>query len=230
MSVDISNLTPQQLKDYTAQKTSYFEGTIAVASIYGGIALCMFLITMFSPTGKSIIVDAMLPFTITFIGGMIIVTTLLLIAVFSVKPPPVFKLEYDNHKCPDYWELEATPEGDLARAGTDNAARMRYRCKKPRDQVSGAYSALATESSISSTDEVKKELYTKTAQIYGTSFTSPNAGSTSTGYINCNYVYPDFMNYIDVSWDKNDKISPNKLRCEYARKCNVSWTSACPSR
>lgn len=225
--MDTSNLTPQQLSDFTAKKTSYFKGTIAVASIYGVIALSMFLITMFSPTGKMVIVEALLPFTITFIGGMIIVVTLLLIAVFSVKPPPEFKLEYDNYKCPDYWKLEETPAAVMNSIDPDDAARMKYRCVKPDVRNVNTLTPI-NNVNIDHTDT--KNLLDKTQMLYG-GYTAPTSSADGSGNLNCNIVYPEYMNYIDETWEgNNNPLSKNKLRCEYANKCSTSWTAACPAK
>jgi hypothetical protein len=223
MSTDTSNLTQQQLVDYNDKRTAYFKGTIAVATIYGTVALLMFLITIFSPIGKTVITDSMLPFTITFIAGMIIVVVLLLVAIFSVKPPPEFKLEYDNMKCPDYWTLEETPESTLRGFDTSDQARMRYRCRKPNaaSTTLTQVDQLPTESS-----NVKQNLFDALKVPNRTAFVK---GTSTTGHINCSLVYPDYMNYVDTKWEDNDPVSPNRLRCEYAKQCNTSWSAVCPS-
>lgn len=239
-TVDTSVLTEQQLKDYNAQRSSYFKGTIAVSIIYGVFALSLFLIAFFSPAGKSVIIDKLLPFTVTFIGGMIIVVILLVISIFTVKPPPPFTLEYDNMKCPDYWQLQKTPVGILRGMSSENQSRMYYRCVKPQRSIMGdsstdgvySSSSVATTFKKNSADEKLWEVMQAAKGTTGTltkATGSTDASATTNLRISCDVVYPDLMNFYDVTWKENNSVSPNRLRCKYANKCNIPWTSACPT-
>lgn len=234
MAVDTSALTPQQLREYTGARASYFKGTIAVAVTYGVIAISLFLITVFSPEGKTIITETLFPFTVTFIGGMIVVIALLLIAIFSVKPPPVYKLEYDNYKCPDYWQIQETPKGVLSSiSSSEDKARMKYRCVKfiPSNNTEDELLKQNTIQRIpvNSNDEAWKKLLDSTKNAYQTNYVAPTSTQPGTGQLRCNIVYPELMNYYDTTYDQNDSMSPNKLRCKYAEKCGIPWTSACPA-
>lgn len=225
VQVDINDLSPEQLSEYKKNRSSYFKGTITVACIYGALALIMFLIAIFSPSGRSIITETMLPFTITFIGGMIIVVILMLVAIFTMKAPSKRVFAYDNGKCPDYWVLQRTPENVINSFDGIEAAQMRYRCVNPSASRLNQLSSVTTSNS----DELK--LLDSTKSLYQTSYTAPTASTNSgTGNLNCNIVYPDFMNYQDMQYRKNDSASPNRLRCSYARKCGVSWSAVCPDK
>lgn len=226
--IDVNDLTPEQLSEYKKSRTSYFKGTITVAVIYGTLALVMFLVAVFSSSGRSIITDTMLPFTITFISGMIIVVILMLIAIFAMKPPAPRVFAYDSSKCPDFWSLQATPQSFLNSFSGIEAAQMRYRCVNPAATNLNTLS----DPAITTTNADIQTLLNNTKSVYQTSYDPPTTSNsnTGTGKLNCNVVYPDFMNYQDMQYDKNDKASPNRLRCAYARQCNVSWSSACPDR
>lgn len=239
-TVDTSVLTQQQLKDFNAQRASYFKGTIAVSVIYGSFALLLFLIAFFSPTGKSVIVDKMLPFTVTFIGGMIIVVILLIVSIFAIKPPPVFTLEYDNMKCPDYWNLVKTSETERSGFSSEDMARSYYKCVKNDRLIVGdtntdgkyARGSVGTEFNKNGANERLWDVLGKsrlTTGVLTKASGTTSASASSDLQINCNEVYPDMMNYYDKTWTENNSTSPNRLRCQYARKCNIPWTSACPT-
>jgi hypothetical protein len=223
MAFDVADLSPQQLKEYTNKRTSYFKGTIAVACIYGTLALVMFLIAIFSPTGKTIITDQMLPFTIAFVGGMIIVVILLLVAIFTTKPPPHTVFSYDNMKCPDYWTLSKTPDSMLNSYEGSERAQLAWRCIRNNTT---SLNRLENKSVTARSDRAK--MMSVMSKPYQTS--SFDFESATSGQLNCNVVYPDYMNYHDMKYDKNDPANPNRLRCAYAEACGVPWSSVCPSR
>jgi hypothetical protein len=215
--------TEEQLKKFKNSRSSYFKGTIAVACIYGAFALILFLIAVISSNGKSIITDAMLPFTITFIGGMIFVTAVLVISLLTAKPPPVVQFGYDNIQCPDYWKLEKTPSNVLYGIEGSDKLRMKYRCvRDPKfSTVSNGNNSVAWSS-----DQATEKRVMELSKVMNNGNYN-EADGVGTGAVNCNTIYPDFMNYYDT---KNDQYEPNKLRCSYATKCNVPWSAVCPNK
>ena len=225
-SVDPSQLTPAQLQEYNARRTSYFKGTIAVATIYGIIALGMFIIALVSASGRTMLTDTMFPFTLTFVIGIVIVIIMLLVAVFNAKPATDNTLTYDSVKCPDYWRLEQTPDAMLKSMDEELASRLKYRCVSDR---ASDINTLKTVTTIG-TDTPKTVLLDKVQGPYQTDFTAPaNETTQVTGYLNCNIVYPSYMNYVDSTWSKRDPDNPNALRCQYATECGVTWSSVCPN-
>lgn len=226
MAVDVSSLTPEQLSEYKSKRTAYFRGTIAVACIYGTLALVMFLIAVFSPTGRTIITDTMLPFTIAFVGGMIIVVMFLLIAIFSTEAPPKTVFSYDNGKCPDYWTLEKTPPGMLNSYDGAQRAQLAYRCVKDPQAPTNRLKPIGGIKAGTDLDT----LMAVTQWPYQTQYTAPTRTTNGNGNINCDVVYPDFMDFQDMQYKGNSAMSPNRLRCEYAKQCGLSWSASCPNK
>lgn len=229
-----SSVSDSQEKMFKYQRENYFKGTIAVASIYGSVALLMFLIAMLTETGKSILTEQLLPFTVTFIGGMIVVTILMVVSVFAVKPPPVIELQYDNMKCPDFWRLKETPEDILDNYPASDQYMMKYMCVNDQatyDDIANIPSKYITPlSQIQPSDIDMQKLYDAGKSMYGTfgtQYTAPNGNTPGSGTMFCGAVFPDMFNSIDTL---NNKSEPNKLRCRYSKICNVPWSSVCPNQ
>lgn len=229
----------------TKYKTeSYFKGSIAVASIYGATALLMFLIAVFSEAGKAILTDRLLPFTVTFIGGIIVVVTILLFSIFTAKPPPVTVFEYDSTKCPDYWKLVKTPKGILDMYPVEKRPQLQYMCV--RDDVTDiSPSGLQSTSGKSMTIPIEQTEFDKLGSVagdmyapFGVTYNAPTPAVVGTngavttpaasgsGQIKCGVLYPDYFNIKDK---ENNSTEQNRLRCAYSDVCGVPWSSTCPS-
>lgn len=229
-----SSVTDSQQKIFEYQRENYFKGTIAVATIYGSVALIMFLIAILTEAGKSILTERLLPFTVTFIGGMIVVTILMVVSVFAVKPPPVTSLQYDNMKCPDFWRLEATPKTILDNYPQSDQYLMKYMCIN--DKINGELDDAPVEPymtplvQVQPNDTDSQALYDAGADMYGmfnTKYTPPNGTTPGSGNIYCGAVFPDKFSSVDTL---NNKAEPNRLRCKYAKLCNTPWSSVCPNQ
>jgi hypothetical protein len=222
-----TSYSSDQERVYQQSRAKYFKGTIVVSVIYGTIALVMFILTVFSQDGKTIITQTMLPFTIAFIGGMTFVVVILLIALFTSKPPPIAMFEYDKIKCPDYWKLEKTEESVLNTINSNDRFRMKYRCVRDTNILPQVVSSTPMVNvSAPSTDATLNTLLDLGTTMYGQNISTDSATGAKSADINCNMLYPDYMNYHDT---KNDASKPNKIRCEYAKKCKTPWTAVCPN-
>jgi hypothetical protein len=210
------------MKAYEKQKVGYFKGTIAVCVVYGVIAVGLLIVASFSATGKAVITGALLPFMITFIGGMIFVIIVLLVSLFSSKPPKVAVFQYDNMKCPDYWKLVPTPPSGLATFPEDVRSKMKYTCVRDPN-----YMKLAGDSgngivTLNNVENNSENISLSKASIIPYFL---NGNDEKNGRTNCNGLFPDYM----ANWDNNfDAAAGNKIRCRYAQQCNIPWTSVCP--
>jgi len=213
-----ANYSEDQLKAYERQRANYFKGTIAVCVVYGLIALGLLIVATMSVTGKAIITGELMPFMITFVGGMIFVIVALLVSLFSAKPPQVSLFEYDKLKCPDYWRLQETNASQLAGFPEDIRARMRYVCK--RDTAISEDKPDANVTANNNQDDIV--LLRSSMAMYNYLSNDLKGG---TGKVNCNTVYPDYMASVDGSYDSS---SGNKVRCRYATHCKTPWSSTCP--
>jgi hypothetical protein len=156
---------------------------------------------------------------------MIIVVILMLVAIFSTKPPSKAVFSYDQSKCPDYWTLQKTPLPILNTYDGAERAQLAYRCVRDPNLPSN------TLKNFTATADTDLDMLLKvTKRPYQTEYTPPATGKQATGNLNCDVVYPDFMNFQDMQYKNNNELSPNRLRCAYASKCGMSWSSVCPSK
>jgi hypothetical protein len=126
------SLTMEEYNKYNSNKTNYYKGTIAVCVTYSVFALILLLLSIFSEKAKEVIGDTIMPFTITFVIGTIIIVVLLTIQITTFKPYiPDIKL-YDRDVCPNHWNLEETPKALLDTFSPDIKNLMRYRCVPPK--------------------------------------------------------------------------------------------------
>jgi hypothetical protein len=219
-------LTEEEKRELTKNRTTYFKGTIAVSVIYGVFVLILALIGIMSPAGKEYIFRQNFYFTITFIGGTLLVITLMLIQLFNynVEPP---KIEVNSTSCPDYWELKKTTAEELENI-KDNEIRYhsKYYCVPSNN--SGIYKDAEldleddTKYNSANMDDVKfKEVITK--------FNDSNTGNSAKP-IQCNRVYPGYMAKKDLEVYPDD---PNTIRCRFVKDCNdagvpIKWNAVCP--
>lgn len=114
-----NNLTDAELATYTANKAAWFKGTIAVCVVYGVFAIGLLAIALSDVRGRQFLSEDFLPFTITFVGGMIVVIILLVIQITSFKPKHLETILYDREICPDYWKAIPSTKDDLAATTND---------------------------------------------------------------------------------------------------------------
>lgn len=219
------NLTEEEKREIAKNRKSYFKGTIAVSIIYGIFVLVLAIIGIVSPSGKEYIFRQNFYFTITFIGGTLLVITLMIIQLFNynVSAP---KIEVNSTSCPDYWELRKTMVPDLEEI-KDNKIRYhsKYYCVPSAN--SGIYSegndvALDTNDNTKYNDNNNDDIKFKEM--------IQNFNEQNKKGIQCDRVYPEYMALKDLeSYPDN----PNTLRCRFVKECNtknipVKWNAVCP--
>lgn len=183
------SLTMEEYNKYNSNKTNYYKGTIAVCVTYSVFALILLLLSIFSEKAKEVIGDTIMPFTITFVIGTIIIVVLLTIQITTFKPYiPDVKL-YDRDVCPNHWNLEETPKALLDTFSPDIKNLMRYRCVPPKSP-SGDYQIYPLNSYTNTT--------TNTLNTYSssTNYTRPNI-------YNHNVVYGTGINNSDIRYGVN---------------------------
>lgn len=216
----LTGMTPQQRALYTSQRSRYFKGTIAVCVIYAVIALVLFALAISSEKGRELLATDLLPFTVTFIGGMIFVIIALTVQVLNFKPPKYDPSDPNALVCPDYWSLKKTPEHVLENAAAADRYKLQYMCVNDRRDLmgEGAYDAVIPVGTADSPLAVGVKLRDEVAK--------KSYGATGTaGKLNCNMLYPDLMSAADRAAFPE---TPHRMRCQYARTCGINWTSACP--
>lgn len=249
-------MTDAQAKNFQVKRIAWFKGTIAISVVYGVLALAMLLIIMFSQAGKMALTGSLLPFTVTFIAGVVLIVILLIIQVTTFKPPNETSDSYDGDMCPDYWLLQKTDKSELDRiSDPTNKFLMTYKCV-PNKNIYGQnvkkndgtkFSASSTTDSdvniYGQKYDVAKDTYfkkystpsdTKTPDYILGSLVGPALNDNLSGptadnanmQINCSKMFP---NYIAMQDTKLFPDTPNALRCAYAKQCNIPWTSACPT-
>jgi len=215
LEMQLTGMTPKQRAAFTSKRSQYFKGTIAVCVIYGTLALIMFILSLSSERGRELLATDLLPFTVTFIGGMIFVIVVLTIQVLKFKPPVYDTSDPNAMLCPDYWTLKKTPAHILENAAAEDRYKLQYMCVNERgnllnqNSLSKAIIADFTDKpvSVKLRDDVAKKSY------------------GATGNINCNQLYPELMSVADRAAYPE---APNRLRCQYARSCGIAWTATCP--
>lgn len=120
-----NNLTDAELAAYHAKKASWFKGTIAVCVVYGVFAIGLLAIALLDVRGRQLLSEDFLPFTITFVAGMIVVIILLVIQITSFKPQGLKNLIYDRETCPDYWKAVPATQDEM-RLGSENEQADQY--------------------------------------------------------------------------------------------------------
>ena len=88
-------LTKEQQRQFDKERASFFKGSIAAMVIYGSIILVFGLIGVFSESGRYFLFEQNFGFTVTFIGGVLLVITLMLIQLLTYKPISKKEIDYD---------------------------------------------------------------------------------------------------------------------------------------
>lgn len=221
-------LTDEEKRQYDMKRTSMFKGTIAVIIIYASLLTLLSLIGIFSPVVREIVFSTGFPFIVTFITGVVLVIIMLLIQVLTYKVTPKQVIPGENLTCPEYWELEQTPESEL---------------KNIKDP---AVKSLSTYRCVNTRDTTANTTYLKSTTIAGTTTTANKLKSvadnynTDNLYISCARLYPEYMAFVDKQEFPN---APTSLRCEYIKQCKdgiippnnttaqkviIDWPTVCP--
>jgi hypothetical protein len=211
-------LTPAEQATFQGKKTRLFKATIAVNVIYGVIALSIFIAMLSNDAARELLTGTFAPFTITFMVGMFLIIIWLILEVYGFKPVKNPSIDRDPLSCPDYYQLERTPEAILNRAPADIRGQMQFRCVAPTNIFPAAQ--FTTEPSWG--NAAYPDPVGSVVNDFNTKLT--NAADKLT----CKNIYPAYLHSKDVLTNKNET---NKFRCEFIGKngCNnVSWTSVCP--
>jgi hypothetical protein len=110
--VDESQLSRNDLIAFQTNKQKLFKTTIAIAATYGTVAVVLLIIAMADTNGISGLSTDFLPFTVTLVGGMIVVLILMVIQVVNFAPVAAKIPSLKDNVCPDFWVLQTTPTAD----------------------------------------------------------------------------------------------------------------------
>lgn len=209
------------------QKRRLFKGTIAVSIIYASISFALLMIIWLNERGRGYIGESNFPFAFTFTAGMLVVIAILAYKVktFEIKEPKGDK--YDVMSCPDFWTLRETPASELSRWDPETGSLMKYSCV--RDSTLGGSTDVVIP--VRSPNVYERKLADMSQVMYGSKSDIYTSGSTildpTQKKMLCTSLYPQYMSVTDM---KENPDAQNALRCAYAQKCNLSWSSVCPDR
>jgi len=219
-------LTKEQRRQFDKERASFFKGSIAAMVIYGTIVLMFGLIGVFSESGRYFLFQQNFGFTVTFIGGVLLVITLMLIQLLTYKPISRKEIDYDNLVCPDYWELKkVTPEMKKL-INSKWHPWVNYYCKAPSYVNNIGTEAIVTPENITPLDKTYAKMLIDFNRVEGLPMNPPVDNSVA---ITCGRMYPEYMNKRDM---ESYPDQPNSLRCRYLKDCgvnNVTWTDVCPN-
>lgn len=137
-----NNLSDAELAAYQTNKAGWFKGTIAVCVVYGVFALALLAIAVFDTRGRQFLSEDFLPFTITFVAGMIVVIILLVVQIVTFKPKKLETVLYDREVCPDYWKFVPTTSADVTHLQNDDSSEqhlMKMKCVPDPEVISYDY-------------------------------------------------------------------------------------------
>jgi len=254
---DYPKATEQDFKVYKVDKQKLFKGSVVVCVVYGVFALVLLLLTLFVEPARHLLADEFSTFVATLIGGMIMIIVLMIIQIATFKPRALSMPIYDADICPDYWKLVQSDTADLASVSDEDKFLMQYKCipdetvynKTAQTFGSTAPIASATTTNIYGQtvvyDASIKPLSPKISIAFSASngpafnryLIASDSNANGKGYAKtmfgdsnnmvCDKVFPNFL----AAKDLNDfPEHPNQLRCAYAQKCGIPWTSICPEK
>jgi hypothetical protein len=188
-----------------------------------------------------------LPFTITFIGGMLVTMIILVAQILTFQPVSSKQPKVSDSICPDYYKLTATPYNDLDYASPSldptSKSYMGYRCQ-PDPAVynlmiasdgsnilsngggSNIFGHLVTSNVATVSIIANSNNNTTVNSVLANTVAPVYVKSAGASNLRCDIVYPQFMAYEDSQYFPQ---SANTLRCNYAKMCNIPWTGVCPS-
>ena len=251
-----ANLSKNDLLVYNINRRKLFNTTIAIAAVYGSIALLFLIIILADTNNVSGLSKEYLPFTITFIGGMLVTMIILLAQILTFQPVSSKQPTVSDSICPDYYKLRTTPstDTDYNSATADNQNYMRYQCVPDPAvynlMLDSSKTPIRNQTGEASTTNifghnVQKNIASVPIHPDGNNTTSANSvmaykvGSVyqsaqafradrhlSDSNVRCDIVYPQLMAYQD---SQNFPQQANTLRCKYSDVCNIPWTGVCPT-
>jgi len=227
-------MTKEEQKAFDKARASSFRGSIAVMVIYGVFILMLGMVGVLSPTGRTFIFEDNFAFTVTFIGGTLLVIILLLVQLLTYKVPKRSVIETDNLACPEFWELKSTSATEMEAINSDVRPWSKYYCA-PKDGVVGiGTTGLVGVGTATPLASNYTDMVVKFNNVGGIS--SGGLLSVADARMKCNRIYPEYMNYVD---QKADPDNPNALRCKFIEECTglanvgkgekISWLSVCPN-
>jgi len=210
MSSTGADATTTEDKAFQANKARLFKGTIAVCAVYGFIAISILISMFFIPKSREILGGTLYAFSITFVIGAILIIAFLLIQVYMYAPAAKREDLANLILCPDYWQLQQTPEKVVNTFPEADRPFVKYSCV-PQTSVYGATTAAVPSTPSGST------VIPVLSQF--------NQGKTDDVRMDCNRIYPAYL----AMKDKKDYPNkPNTLRCDLSSRCpNMPWTNVC---
>lgn len=212
-------LTEQDIKLFEAKKANYFKGSIAVAVVYGIVALGLILLAALSDAGRTMIFENLKPFVITLAVGIIVVITVMVLQLMSIKPIKVGTVMYDASVCPDYWQLEETPLNELNSMSEEERLYAQTRCRRNTKITDNNNTTTVMYTSPASDDQSDAAKLNRTVRNY---LDSTNIHKD--GQMNCNMLYPVSLGLKD---ETSFPAQQNKARCDIAQKCGFAWSGVC---
>ena len=206
-------LTDKDIVEFNKQRAAYFKTTIAICAIYGVIALFMLLIILFSKPGSDFLTEDARPFSVTFIGGLIIIVALLIVKIVTFKPSVLEKNPYDVNMCPDYWKMVPNPVA--SNMGGDKYT-MQYMC-------------VPDTTKINYVNNIQNYANTNSNNLFGPGSLGYRQSTANACNLNCSNVYPLYLaDASQLDTVNNPSKYPNLYQCEYAKSCGIPWSSMCP--
>ena len=251
-------LSQNDLIRYEVDKQRLFKTTITIAAVYGTIAFVMLIAAFADTNGASGLSTEFLPFTVTFIGGMIVVLILMVIQVVTFKPVASKNKILNDNICPDYWILKASDssDADYNSAGATAKGLMSYKCVPDPNVYNLGIKADKTNAVAATTDinsfgqqSVVINAADPTQNVYAVGIpahantdsratdklrdtaTAMYSGSQAQKGANAALLRCDvvYPQYLANEDLKQFPLNPTQLRCEYAKKCGIPWSGVCPN-
>lgn len=247
-------------RTYKMNKQKLFKSSIILCVVYGVFALTLLLLTLFVPRVKDFLAGDFLAFIVTLVIGMVLIIIMVIIMIVTFKPVAFSNGIYDQDMCPDYWKFVPVDPNEIPTnpnlSDTDKYL-MKYKCV-PKNSIYNIKSPLFDVPSNTPNQKniygqsINVNRFRKASEdsSYAVPFTSNDNGtaikkfrrydkdnmSDGKGYadlmygedtIKCDKVFPNFLAAKDAKEFPNH---PNQLRCAYAKKCGIPWTSICPEK
>ncbi len=208
------------------RKAALFKGTIIVSVVYAVISVVLLLGIRYTTIGEGFAGESNFPFAITFTLGMLVIIGILVFKILTFKEEKRSIKLYDEMMCPDFWKLQKTDAATLNGFVPEQKTYMNYKCTKPADKP-GIVDPVIDLSSDSTTD-YDIQLADAARFMYGAAATevkdANNLVQPNKVKIKCDSIYPKYMSSQDIS--KNPDTQ-NSMRCAYANKCGLTWSSVC---
>ena len=220
---DIDLMASASMKD-TLRKLTLFRGTITVSIVYAIISVALLVSVRYAASGQGFAGESNFAFATTFIAGMLIIIGILVYKVATFKQENKSVKQYDDMICPDFWRLQKTDASVLKSFVPEQQVYMNYRCSKP-DGVPGKSNEQIDLTSATTTS-YEKQVADVSRIMYGDASKVTENGSVNPNKIavDCTKMYPKYMSSQDIRMNPDTQ---NSMRCAYASKCGLAWSSVC---